>query len=243
MKNLKIIALICLIFITGCKATIEDNIADDNYPVKEEEQAPSNEEVETPEPPTTIVSEEPTEKKDTETSKEETVNQLDNQAINYFNELNTNVNIIIQSDETSTVKDSLKSVFITIVDFVFYDSEINGIRFNDLSEGAKQNILETAALIDSKIMTKYPNYKDEIADTATSAYNKASELIKKGATNIKNFSKEKLGEENYNAIIEAKDKLVNSTKDAFDKLGDVASDILDSGKDKLKDWYENFKNN
>ena len=92
-------------------------------------------------------------------------------------------------------------------------------------------------------MIKYPNYKEEISDVTSQAYNKASELIKKGANNIKDFSKEKLGEENYNAIIEAKDELVYYTKNAVDIVGNAISNIWNSGKSKLKSWYENLKNN
>lgn len=167
----------------------------------------------------------------------------DSQVIEYFDDLGEKVDVVLNSAQSEEVKDKLKGTFITIVDFIFYDGEINGIKFDDLTEGAKQNILETISLIDSKIMIKYPNYKEEISDVTSQAYNKASELIKKGANNIKDFSKEKLGEENYNAIIEAKDELVYYTKNAVDIVGNAISNIWNSGKSKLKSWYENLKNN
>ena len=61
-------------------------------------------------------------------------------------------------------------------------------------------------------------------------------------SNLKDFSKEKLGDENYNAIVEAKDELVEYSKEAIDIIGDVGSDLLDSGKEYIKNWYENFRN-
>ena len=134
-------------------------------------------------------------------------------------------------------------MFVTIVDFIFYDAEIKGIKFDDLTEDAKQNILETANTIDSKIEKSFPGYKETISDKTKSAYNKASEVIKKGDNSVKEFSKEKLGEENYNAIIDAKDELVYYTKNAFDIVGNVTSNLWEQGKSKVKSWYEKFRNN
>ena len=166
----------------------------------------------------------------------------DIEVINYFNEIESSVEVELQNETDESIKDKLKGTFITIVDFLFYDSEINGIKFEDLTEGAKQNILETVSSIDNKIMSKYPNYKEEISTATKSAYNKASEIIKKGANNVKEFSKEKLGEENYNAIIDAKDELVYYTKKAVNIIGNVVGSIWETGKSKIKTWYENFRN-
>lgn len=177
------------------------------------------------------------------TTKTEKFTTEDQEVIVYFNELKENVDEVLNSETSESIKDSLKGTFITVVDFVFYEGEIKGIKFDDLTEGAKENILETATTIDNAIMTKFPNYKEEINSTVSVAYNKASELIKKGANNVKEFSKEKLGEENYNAIIDAKDELVYYTKNAFDIVGDVAITIWDKGTEKVKNWYETFKNN
>ena len=177
-----------------------------------------------------------------ENSSNEIYTSNDMEVISYFNDIENSVDEELKKEADESIKDKLKGTFITVVDFLFYDSEINGIKFDDLTEGAKQNILETVSSIDNKIMTKYPNYKEEISSATKSAYNKASELIKKGANNIKEFSKEKLGEENYNAIINAKDELVYYTKNAVSIIGDIAGSIWETGKSKIKTWYENFKN-
>lgn len=163
--------------------------------------------------------------------------------INTFDSIEKDIDNLFQEEKTETVEDKLKGTFVTIVDFIFYDAEINGIKFDDLTEGAKQNILETAHTIDSKIEKKFPGYKETISDKTKNAYNKASEVIKKGANSVKNFSKEKLGEENYNAIVEAKDELVYYTKNAFDIVEDVTINLWEKGKSKVKDWYEKFRNN
>lgn len=166
----------------------------------------------------------------------------DEQAIEAFNNLENNVDSILNSETINNVKAKAKGIFVSIVDFIFYDSEINGVTFDELTDSGKQKILEIAYSIDTKIENKFPNYKETISETAKNAFNKASELIKKGADNLKEFSKEQLGEENYNAIIEVKDEIVEYTKEAIDIIGDVGSDLLDSGKEYIKNWYENFRN-
>ena len=180
---------------------------------------------------------------ETESIKEKELTKEDKEVLSYFEEIKTSVKEVSNSTATEEVKDKLKGTFITIVDFVFYDGEVKGIKFDDLTDGAKQNVLETATIIDNMIMTKFPNYKESISDKASSAYNKASELIKSGANNIREFSKEKLGEDNYNAIIEVKDELFKYTKEAASIIGEFAGSILEKGKTNVKKWYESFKNN
>ena len=62
---------------------------------------------------------------------------------------------------------------------------------------------------------------------------------KKGAKEISEFSREKLGEDNYNSIIDVKDDIVKYSK----KAGSFIKDFSIKTKEKLKSWYENFRNN
>ena len=174
---------------------------------------------------------------------EKTANYSQNNetAIATFNSIEEEIDDILNSENVTNAKEKVKGTFITIVEFIFYDSEINGVTFDELTDSGKQKVLEIANKIDTKIESKFPNYKDTISDTTKKAFNKASELIKKGAENISEFSKEKLGEENYNAIINAKDEFIDYTKQAIDIIGDVGSNIFNSGKEYIKNWYENLK--
>lgn len=172
-----------------------------------------------------------------------TYSNNDEMAIQTFSNINNEIDSILNSEDIENAKEKAKGTFITIVDFIFYDSEINGVTFNELTDEGKQKVLELANKIDTKIENKFPNYKETISATTKKAFNKASELIKKGAYNLSEFSKEKLGEENYNAIINAKDEFIDYTKQAIDIIGDVGSNIFESGKEYIKNWYENFKEN
>lgn len=173
----------------------------------------------------------------------ETITYSNNDEV-VINSLESSLTKINNGDGSdSSFADSAKGVFVSIVDFLFYDGEINGVTFDELTDSGKQKVLEIASKVDSAIETKIPGYKETISDTASKAFNKASEIIKSGANNLNNFAREKLGEENYQSIIDAKDELVYYTKNAISFLGDVGGKVFNSVKDKLDSWYQDFKNN
>ena len=224
-----------IVTISGCSKT--DTSLNKTY---EKNNKITNEEITTPndeQPEFNISSEE-----EYNENEEITIySQNDETAIATFNDIEKEVDTILNSESVSNAKDKVKGTFITIVDFIFYDSEINGVTFDELTDSGKQKVLEIASKIDNKIENKFPNYKDSISDTTKKAFNKASELIKKGADNLSEFSKEKLGEDNYNAIINAKDEIIDYTKEAIEIIGEVGSNVFNSGKEYIKNWYENLK--
>ena len=170
-----------------------------------------------------------------------TIDTYSNDDKEVVNTLENTLSKINNSEVTNDFKAEAKGVFISIVDFLFYDGEINGVKFNELTEEGKQEVLKLANKIDTTIENKIPGYKETISNTASKAFQKASEVIKAGANDISNFAKEKLGEENYNSIIDAKDELVYYTKNAITFIGEVGGNLFDSAKDKLDSWYQNFK--
>lgn len=158
----------------------------------------------------------------------------DQSVLDYFHELGDNVKNSIDTDE---FLEKGKMYFIYCVDFLFYDGEIKGVKFSDMTDIARQQLLSDISFIDSLICSKFPNYKETISDGAGSLYNKASEIIKAGSQNIKEFSREKLGEENYYKLEQYKDMFVEQTASDFKDF----VDILGVGKSKLSDWYNSFK--
>lgn len=169
-----------------------------------------------------------------------TYSDKDTEVINSLNETLTKVKSNVSDND---FLDSAKGVFIIVVDFLFYDGSISGVTFDELTDSGKRKVLEIASSIDSTIENKFPGYKETISDKASNAFNKASEIIKKGANDLNDFAREKLGEDNYQSIIDAKDELVYYTKNAINFIGDVSSSLWNSAKDKLNNWYQNFKNN
>ena len=218
--------------------TLENQQIEENQPSK-------NQSVEDSQPSKEQSTEEKQEQNELTNNYEEEKNEYtnnDQEAINAVDKLQKNIDNILNSEQANSAKDKVKGAFVTVVDFLFYDSEINGITFNELTDAGKQKVLQIASAIDTKIESKFPNYKDTIANGTKNAFNKASELIKKGANNVKEFSKDKLGEENYNAIVEVKDEITEYTKKAIDIISDFGSNIFSKGKEYIKKWYENFRN-
>lgn len=158
----------------------------------------------------------------------------DNVVLDSFKKMGDNIKENIDSKE---LLDKGKTYFIYCVDFLFYDGEIKGYTFNDMTDRAKQQLLQDITTIDTLISSKFPNYKETISGGSSDAYNKASEIIKAGSNNINDFSREKLGEENYNKIQEYKDMFIEQAFSDYDDF----KDIIDQGVSKVKDWYEGLR--
>ncbi len=156
--------------------------------------------------------------------------------LEHFENLGNDIKNYIDSEE---LLEKGKAYFIYCVDFLFFDEPINGVTFSSLSDSVKQQILENIADIDALICTKYPDYKETISDKYNYIYGNAIELIRKGSMNIKDFSKEKLGEENMEKLDELKESFKEQVSDNYDDL----SELADKGKEKVKSWYEEFKQN
>ena len=174
-----------------------------------------------------------------DTIKNDNYNEKDNIVID---ELNNTLNNIEKSTRDENFKDKASSTFISIVDFLFYDGTIKGISFDELTEKGKEKVLEISSKIDVKLEEKCPGYKEKISNSTSKAYQKASKIIKKGAKNINDFAKSALGDENYQAIIDAKDELAKYSKEALNFVTGAGSKVFNETKDKLNEWHQNFKN-
>ena len=79
--------------------------------------------------------------------------------------------LVTQEDISKTDERTLKNTFITLTDFIFYDGEIKGKKFSDLTSSAKEKVIDIYTKIDDKLETKFPNYKENIKGTSKNAYN------------------------------------------------------------------------
>ena len=138
--------------------------------------------------------------------------------------INKDLNNLMDSYDFNNAKTEVKKRFITLTDFIFNGGEIKGVKFNDLTSVSKEVVLDIYNALDTKIKTKYPNYKEAVSEKVETAKTYAEEKVT-----------EAIGEENYNNIkekvVETKDKVVDKTKETYSKV-----------KDKAKEWYNNYKN-
>lgn len=159
-------------------------------------------------------------------------NYTESDVITYFETLDEDITTYNNEDETLGQK--IKSKFVSCIDFIFYDKEINGIKFKDLTNKTKLKILEITLSIDSKIDSKFPGYKDSISNTYSNIKSKIIEKYLEVTTNICNKEPE--------LCTEAKEGFKN-LKNSFGITWDFIKEIIGSGTSKLKDWYEIWRYN
>lgn len=152
----------------------------------------------------------------------------DDEVLTYFDELD-------RSFQASSIKDSLKSGFITVVDFLFYNGTIKGHTFKDLSDSAKLKVLSMALYFDEKIETYFPGYKESISSTTNKIYTNAKNEILTTYLNVA----AKVCENNEDLCTSAKEGF-ETLKKNFGLTWALIKDIAGDGLDSLKNWYEIF---
>ncbi len=151
--------------------------------------------------------------------------------INHFNSLNAELDN--KNDENNkTFRQRAKETFVNCVDFLFYDKEINGYKFSELTDKTKLTVIKIVLSIDKKIDSYFPNYKDD---------------IKSGYQNVKAKVVAKYLEITAD-ICEDNASTCESVREDFKKMRetfgitwDLVKDILKSGSGALKEWYEIYR--
>ena len=162
-------------------------------------------------------------KNGTTTIKKKDIKNADENVLAYFNnEVNT-------ADTKS--KGTLKNAFIKVVDFIFYDKDINGYYFKDLTASAKLKVIGLALKLDAIIDKHFPGYKEELS----SSYAKAKDnLITLYLNLTSEFCK------NNDSICESAKNDFSLLKESLNLSWDVIKNLAKSGTNKLKEWYEIF---
>ncbi len=171
----------------------------------------------------------------------------------YISQVEEEISKLSLSDTTnSNLKDKFEDTFITLTDFIFYGGSIKGVTFAELTDEAKEKVLLLYEKIDSTIENKFPNYKENIKSTADKGYTTAvSKAISLKNTIIAKY-KEKVGEEQYNNVVDSFTQDKNHLQDAYtpyvEKGMEIGSKVMEKGKevvgnaiDGLDSWYQGFK--
>ena len=97
---------------------------------------------------------------------------------NYIETINSDITTITNKQELSPIdKETLKNTFITLTDFIFYNGEIKGTTFSELTQTAKEKVISIYEKIDAKIESVYPGYKEMIKDTSIKTYSNIKEKL------------------------------------------------------------------
>lgn len=158
---------------------------------------------------------------------EELSNQtnLNNTILDHFTKIS-------ESEEENT----LKKGFIEIVDFLFYDEKINGVTFKEIKDEVKLKLFVVALKIDSKIEDYFPGYKKTISTGTKKIYDSIKTEVVEAYINIT----DKICSNNEELCKNAK-KDFEKMKDIFGTGWDYLKDIGKTAKDKLENWYEDFR--
>ena len=135
----------------------------------------------------------------------------------------------------------IKEKFIILTDFLFYNGEINGITFDELTTEAKIQIINMYEEIDLLIEIKIPGYKEKLDKT----YQNIKEDLKVLKNKIKDKYIDEIGEENYKEqqqlLEESIDNLEESIKPTIDAITEQTIQAYEKTKQELDNWYQNWK--
>ena len=130
------------------------------------------------------------------------------------------------------VKDTINNTLSTF--FIFYDKEVNGKKFNDLTTNNKLKILKLAFKIDNKMNTILPEYKETLEYNYQNVKGKLTEKYLDIASYVCS--------NNEDTCSEAKEG-IKDLKDNFSITWTYIKNISGVTADKLKSWYEIWRDN
>lgn len=123
----------------------------------------------------------------------------------------------------------IKENFIKIVDFIFYDRDINGYYFKDLTNSAKIKVIYYATMLDNLIDKEFPSYKENLSEKYNNTKAKLVKLyLEKSSEYCKN---------NENVCRQAKSDFA-VLKKSLNITFDFIKGLCQDGTQKLKEWYE-----
>lgn len=181
-----------------------------------------------------------------EKTSEEQVIVSETEFTSYIAEINQDVETIAEKEELSSLdKQTLTNTFITLTDFIFYDGEIKGTTFAELTTSAKEKVIELYEKIDAKIESVYPGYKEKIKETSIKTYNNIKDKLIEVKDNIATNYKNEIGQDRYNDQVETFNESKEIMKESFEPVIDViveeSKDLYNTAKEKLDNWYQTWK--
>ena len=158
----------------------------------------------------------------------------DEYIISYFNDLDKETDNYIASSNNEKISDKLKNSLIKVIDFLFYDEEIGGVRLKDITSKTKEEVMIIFNRIDQKLEEHFPSYKEFLGEKYNTAVGKVKEYLEKAD----NYLEEKIGEDKYNNYKEKANEILDNAKDIGNTLKEKGQDALGN----LKKWYEEKTN-
>ena len=100
----------------------------------------------------------------TESSIEQTLSKEDKIIQEYFDTTLTDVIKTSERENVEIYRESIIQAVSYLSDFIFFDYELLGIKFTDITTETKASAIVTYVEIDKRVEQMYPGYKDELGD-------------------------------------------------------------------------------
>ncbi len=147
----------------------------------------------------------------------------------------------IEEETNSSINESnkgkVKAAFIKLVDFIFYDGEIKGYKFKELTAKGKAKIIYYTLKLDGFIDDKWPGYKETISEKTKDIKDKLIAEYMNSISQVCTLDEGKCAEikQDWQELKEKFKYSWNTVKDAFTKYAKPkASELIN----KLKEWYQ-----
>lgn len=151
---------------------------------------------------------------------------FEEEKFDYFYSDMVDIERLVEEGKIEEIKSKAKEVFITGVDFIFYDVEISGVSFDELTEAGKEITMNNLESLGDMVDQVVPGWREDMSEKYRIASHFFSDVYLSGLDKIREY----LGDENYEALGNIKDQI----------LGDVHGTYEDV-KGHVKSWYEEFR--
>ena len=135
-----------------------------------------------------------------------TEEEQESRITSFFNEQKEVLKALISNERFDEAKSKMKEYFVTGVDFIFFDKPIKGVYFKDLKADFKKYTMYNIESAGEQIEEWFPGLLDKLG----TKYEIAKMFISEKYVEYLDKIKEYLGEEDWNALIDIKDKLRES---------------------------------
>ena len=160
-------------------------------------------------------------------------NAVDSSSISeYFAEAKEDITSYFESEDWQKLQKKGKNIITTGIDFIFFDEPINDIYFDDLTEEGKKTVLSA---INTTIDYVY-NLKPSLFNNLGEKYQVAKSFVSEKYLDAIDSIKDYLGDENYEALIDIKNRLKDTASEYAQKASDEIEDLSLSLKKKYQEW-------
>lgn len=159
---------------------------------------------------------------------EKNYEQPSNQEFTFFSDAKREIYEYIESEDYQNLKEKGKYYVTTGIDFIFFDKEINGITFSQMSTEFKIRAMNDVAALDQAIEAYFPGYKESFS----SKYQVAAEFVSSKYLDIVDAIKAYLGDDNWNALGDMKDKIWGDISTKTDEAIEDIKELYKSWRDK-----------